>query len=474
MNPARTLTHPAVWLGLLGSLVLTLGELRRLATWPQVRGQAWAATVSGLVPASAYVAWVTTGILLLSLAWLLLRPDAGRPGVNSAAVFALWATPLLVVAPVLSTDAGSYADLGWMMAHGVNPYDTGLGTTDSPFAWGRAWRGTTSVYPAGILVAFGWVIQATGAHWFWSVAALRILALVGIALLLWAVPRLAREHSLDPAFATWLAVLNPITIVHGVGGEHVDLLMAGLVAAGLAVASRPGGTPWVRLAAGGVLLGLAASVKQPALLAAPAIAALALRDAPPRWWRTWGGYGLASGVAVTAFLGVSALSGLGLGWLDGTGNPANASQTITPAFLLSVLTGADVDALTTGVQVVSVVGVGALLLVYGRRQPLRFVALAAATWALGFGTLREWYLIFPLAFLGLAAPGRALRGVIWVLVPLFAVYGVFREYQRVSVLTSFGNALWLALAVAGVAWAVRAGVRALRRPDPAPAALVTT
>jgi len=86
---------------------------------------------------------------------------------------------------MLSTDAGSYADLGWIVGKGLSPYDVGLGTTGSPFPYGTAWRGTTSVYPPLALVLFGWVVAATGAHWYWSVVAMRVLTLVGVGLLAW-------------------------------------------------------------------------------------------------------------------------------------------------------------------------------------------------------------------------------------------------------------------------------------------------
>ncbi len=457
-HAVETLRHPATWLGLLGSLLLAAGELRRLATWRQVSGQPWVAWISSWVGSAGYVVHVATGILLLGLAWLLARPGRGRPALSPVVLLAVWAVPLLVQPPVLSTDAGSYADLGWIVSNGQSPYDVGLGTTGSPFAWGRAWRGTTSVYPALSLWLFGGVVQGTGMHWYWSVMALRVLALAGVGLLSWSLPRLARRVGVDPAFAVWLAVLNPVTLVHGIGGEHVDLLMAGVVSAGLAAALAP---RWRGLLVGGALVGVAAAIKQPALLAVPAVAALALPAGRRSWPRFLGACTGAGVAALASFWVVSAATGLDpLGWLDGTGNPANSSQTLTPAYLLSVLTHLDVDTLTTGVQWASIALIGWLFLSDARARPLRFLGLAALVWSLGFGTLREWYLIFPLAFLGLARPARPVRATLWVLVPLLAVYGTWREYVRLPILTAFGTALlWSALvaaAAAGVwAWAGR-------------------
>lgn len=109
------------------------------------------------------------------------------------------------------------------------------------------------------------------------------------------------------------------------------------------------------------------------------------------------------------------------------------------------------------------VGVIAWLFVWhGRREPLRFLGLAALAWVLGFGVLREWYLVFPLAFLGLARPGRALRAVLWVLVPMLSLYGIWKEYGRASVLEAATQSFVWAAALAFMG----ASLWALTRPEP--------
>lgn len=485
MTVSTTLRHPATWLGLVGSGIIAAGEFRRLATWSQVNGQAWASAVATWVT-WPYILTIALGVALLAVAWLLARPRAGAPPLNAVLLAVLWVTPLLLLPPMLSTDAGSYADLGWMVMNGDNPYTTGLGTTGGPFAYGRAWRGTTSIYPAGSLQLFGWIVQATGAHWYWSVVALRLLAVAGLAALLWAVPRLARHAGVDPGFAVWVAALNPLTLVHGVGGEHVDLLMAGLIAVALAAAvawdtpalgteHRGGWLASPGLWVGAVVLGLAAAVKQPALLAVPAVAALAV----PAGRRTWPKV-LAANVVVglgslATFWAVSVGSGLGFGWLGGTGNPANGAQTPTVAYLVSRFVGGDVDTLTTWGQYLAVGIVAWLFVWYGRREPLRFLGLAALAWVLGFGVLREWYLVFPLAFLGLSRPGRPLRATVHLLAPALTLYGVWHEYGRAAVLTDLTRAFaWTAgmLVFAGTIWLLTRPDAAARGSATAPVASV--
>ena len=102
---------------------------------------------------------------------------------------------------------------------------------------------------------------------------------------------------------------------------------------------------------------------------------------------------------------------------------------------------------------------------------LLLAGFAEVGWALGLKytdgftrplptALTIFGLVFSMAFLGLARPGRPVRATLWVLVPLLAVYGTWREYVRLPILTAFGTALlWSALvaaAAAGVwAWAGR-------------------
>ena len=429
------------------------------------------ATISSSITPAQYPWLIALGILLLAGSWVWLRPRTGSR-LSVPLAFGVWVVPLLLLPPMLSTDAGSYADLGWIMGKGLSPYDVGLGTTGSPFPYGTAWRGSTSVYPPLALVLFGWVVAATGAHWYWSVVAMRVLTLVGVGLLAWSLPRVARRFGIDPVQALWFGLLNPIVLVHGIGGEHVDLLMVGLVGAGLALALEK---RWYGLVSSAAVIGLAAAVKQPALLAVPAVAGVWLLsrsgqgrgvkaddagslsgppvsepgEGPGQVARSWAGLvaaSVAAGiVSAAAFVAVSLASGLGFGWLDGSGNPANASQTITPAYLLAQLIDGNVVQLTLIGKAVAAGAVVGLWLTYGRRDPLRFLALAALAFTLGFGVLREWYLVFPAALLGLARPGRWLGPAMWWLVSALAVYGTFREYRRVALLSSFQQSAWLGL-----------------------------
>src|SRR5699024_6918130 len=125
------------------------------------------------------------------------------------------------------------------------------------------WTTTTAPYgPAFILIARG-VTMITGDDVVTGTMAMRLVMLPGLALLLWAVPRLARNLGGSPAIAMWVAVLNPLVLAHLIGGVHNELLMVGLLTAGIvAVLER-------RHLLGVAVISLAVAVKATAGAALP-------------------------------------------------------------------------------------------------------------------------------------------------------------------------------------------------------------
>src|SRR6202021_1142548 len=59
--------------------------------------------------------------------------------------------------------------------------------------------------------------------------------LPGLALLIWAAPRMAHHLGTSGATALWICVLNPLVLIHLMGGVHNEMLMVGLMAAGIAL-----------------------------------------------------------------------------------------------------------------------------------------------------------------------------------------------------------------------------------------------
>ena len=131
----------------------------------------------------------------------------------------------------------------------------------SPF-----WRHTTAPYGPLFLGLLSLVAAAVGDHLVAGVLLARLLELAGAALLAVYVPRLARSMGSDGRRALWLALLSPLVTLELVAAGHNDLLMVGLLAAGVAYALD--GRPLLGVA----ICALAATVKVPALAGAAFIA----------------------------------------------------------------------------------------------------------------------------------------------------------------------------------------------------------
>lgn len=92
---------------------------------------------------------------------------------------------------------------------------------------------------------------------------LRLCMLPGLALLVWATPRLASHLGTHGPTALWICVLNPLVLIHLMGGVHNEMLMVGLMTAGIAL------TVQGRNVAGIILITVAIAVKATAGIALP-------------------------------------------------------------------------------------------------------------------------------------------------------------------------------------------------------------
>lgn len=135
------------------------------------------------------------------------------------------------------------------------------------------WMDTPTPY-GPLPLAWGAVAATLTQDPWLLVIAHRGLGLLGLALLAYAVPRLASRARLDPAYASVLVLPSPLMLTHGVAGVHNDLVMVGLMSAALVVACEGA---WFPAAALG---GAAAAVKLPGGLVCVGIALVAL---PPGW-----------------------------------------------------------------------------------------------------------------------------------------------------------------------------------------------
>jgi hypothetical protein len=342
------------------------------------------------------------GIVALAGAWLAL----GRLEPTTRAVWAIaaaWCLPLLLTAPLFSQDAYSYLAQGTIVHLGLDPYrdapavlashgQAHVLSAVSPF-----WRHTTAPYGPLFLWVVSWF---SGSSLVLGVLLIRVFELIGFVLLAVCVPRLARDLGADPARAAWLVLLSPLVLLELVAAAHNDLLMIGLVVAGISLAIER------RVLVGIVLCALAATIKLPAAVAIPFILVAFYTDR-----RT-----LVRGVLVAlgVVAAVSLVSGLGFGWFSTSvfSTPGKVHLAITPATALGwtvaqvVPVGARGLESALGVSAFGLaVALGAALLWRARRATMvRYLGIVLLVAAVAGPAAWPWYLSWGLVLLA-ACPG---------------------------------------------------------------------
>ena len=170
---------------------------------------------------------------------------------------------MLVIAPLFSRDAYSYAAQGEMVSHHMNPYLYGpfeLGNNSYTAPVDPLWGNAPAPYGPLFLQIDGFFARITFHNELATIVLLRLLSLAGRAADRLCVPRLARLYHRDGAELFTLMVLNPVTILHLIGGAHNDALMLGLLLAGLTAAKEK------RPIVGILLCALATAIKAPAAI----------------------------------------------------------------------------------------------------------------------------------------------------------------------------------------------------------------
>jgi len=307
--------------GALGAVLITAGGLGAGSTRlhdPLLESLhlSWLRFGHGLVLSSVLL-WAGVAVMLAAWLWLGRRViDRTATEYTMVATTGFWLAPLLLSVPVFSRDTYSYLAQGALLRDGLDPYI--VGPIDNPNSLldnvSPIWTTTTAPYgPAFILVA-KFVTMLVGNDVVAGTMLLRLCMLPGLALLIWAAPRVARHVGADRAAALWICVLNPLVIIHLMGGVHNEMLMVGLMMAALALAfSR-------HHIAGVSLIAVAVAVKATAGLALPFMVWVWTRDLrrrrgyPPV--KAFAAATVATAlIFVAVFAVLSWLAGVGLGWL---------------------------------------------------------------------------------------------------------------------------------------------------------------
>ncbi|MEI7030465.1 polyprenol phosphomannose-dependent alpha 1,6 mannosyltransferase MptB [Streptomyces pratensis] len=386
----------------------------------------WTDHGSATRTAAAVVAYA--GLTVLVVAWWQYGRSAASVR-DTLVTLVWWTVPFLLAPPLYSADVYSYIAQGAMVLEGHDVYTVGPSVLDPAGIGGDAaasvgnhWRDTPAPYGPLFLLLSAAVAGATGGTIVPAVLGMRLIALGSLALIVWGLRRLAREHGRSERRALWLGALNPLLLIHVIGGMHNDGLMIGLMLGGLVLALRG------RRAAGSALVGLAMMVKSPAAMALLFIGVLVHASATGPRIRRWAKALLAPGLIACAVAGAATvLSGTGFGWLRTQSVAANIHTALSVPSdlglglgeLLRLLVGADPEPVKSAVQTLGLTAALALTALLARRAMRGAVAPAHA---LGLSLLglvalspmvQPWYLLWGMAVVAATAhDGRVTASLI--------------------------------------------------------------
>jgi alpha-1,6-mannosyltransferase len=405
----------------------------------------------------------TTGAVMMALAWLMLgRFALGKRRMSRGDLdrtLLLWTLPLLIAPPMYSKDVYSYLAQSQISLEGLDPYRvgpaSGLGlghvfTLSVP----SLWRDTPAPYgPLFLWIGRG-ISALTGENIVAAVLCHRVIVLIGVGLIVWATPRLARRCGVAEVSALWLGAANPLLFMHLVAGIHNEALMLGLMLTGAEFALRgidaprlwptswrilgPDWEPLGMLLAGSILIILSSQVKLPSLLALGFVAmALAYRcGGNLRALLLVGSAMTALTLAVMGIVGWA--SGLGLGWIYTLGTANVVRSWMSPPTLLALGTGqvgillglgdhtTAVLALTRGmgVLIIMVMVVWLLLAVFrGRLHPIGGLGVALGVTVLLFPVVQPWYLLWAIIPLAAWATRTGFRVAAIIVTLVVGIFG---------------------------------------------------
>lgn len=327
---------PAILVGLLGSLTLTVGSwsVGWVAPNSSINSATW------LAPFRTTETGVTIGTVLLTLgAWgmiwgwlrlgrVLRRPATGYRGkyefppgamrvINWSV--AIWSAPQLFALTIFSRDMLAYLNQGRQVLAGQNPYELGISNLPNWFQLGTdtMWAEDATPYGPMFLWIEGAVVGMTGVNQpDAAIFLFRLVSLIGVGLIMYYVPKLAEMQGWDPARAQWISAANPLFIISFVASGHNDSLMVGFMVAAIYAVWRGHGVTAV------LLMSISIGMKVISIVLLPFIGL---------WWagrhaskiKIFWYWCMTLGLTVSLMLAVGLMNGYGFDWVKviaGTGS----------------------------------------------------------------------------------------------------------------------------------------------------------
>ena len=409
----------------------------------------------------------TTGATMMALAWLMLgRFALGKRRMSRGELdrtLLLWLLPLLAAPPMFSKDVYSYLAQSQIARLGLDPYRvgpaTGLGL-DHVFTLSvpSLWRETPAPYgPLFLWIGRG-ISALTGENIVAAVLCHRLVELIGVGLIVWATPRVARRCGVAEVSALWLGAANPLLIMHLVAGIHNEALMLGLMLTGTEFALRGVDSarplwprPWPRarghradwaplgmLLAGAVLIVLSSQIKLPSLLALGFVTMALARRYGGTLRAVLVSGGLMAALAIAVMAAIGSASRLGFGWIFTLGTADVVRSWLSPPTLIALGTGqvgillglgdhtTAIMALSRGIGVLIIAVIISWLLIAvlrGRLHPVGGLGVALGSCVLLFPVVQPWYLLWAIIPLATWATRPGFRVAVIVVTIGVGVFG---------------------------------------------------
>ncbi|MCC3270004.1 polyprenol phosphomannose-dependent alpha 1,6 mannosyltransferase MptB [Arthrobacter gengyunqii] len=413
----------AIIQGLIGSLMMLAGSL----------GVGWLSLASYDLRRNPVIMWLrfepegavlsvfllALGGMLLVRSWLRLGqritswgPEA-RPVVLKATI--AWAAPMCVALPLFSRDVFAYIAQGLVMVSGLDPYKDGYSQISNYVQIGAddLWAQSPTPYGPIFLWLEELVVRVTGGQPEYSILLFRLISLIGVALCVYYVPKLAELHNINPNRALWLTTANPLFLTTFIASIHNDALMIGLALAGLYLAATKRAIPGI------LLITLSVGIKPITLILLPFVG-LMWAGKGASWPRKFLYWFMTAGISLGLLWILGIVNGLGFGWVGALSTPGSVWIWYAPVGFLGMLVATLGNALGlpgwTFADIVHTVGrVASLLIVFWQMfvgeysKLVRRLALAFAAIVMLAPMIQSWY-------------------VVW-LIPLFAVTGIRNDWQ---------------------------------------------
>lgn len=427
------------WVGTIGSLLIVVGSLGAGALpvvnnpYLQLPGGAF---FSRMLHASTATVFLGVGFLIF--AWVKTAPHVGAPikgpatnyparGSHMWRMWLCWSLPLLFAAPLFTQDIYSYLAQGSIVARGLDPYSAGpvqiLGADNVlarsvPFIWANS-PSPYGPVALGIAGAISWL---TDDSIVWGVISHRLCSFAGLIAAGWAIEKMATRCNVSPAAALWLGLLNPLTLLHLIGGIHNEAILLGLLLVGVELGLRglDSRRPTLFLFSG-VLIACAGAVKVTGFLALGFTGmALAHLLHYRRGWSAWKAITCAALVQLMILVAtiamVTLITGIPLGWITGQGGAVSIRSWLSGTTAVGVAAGAmgmllglgdHTDSILTITRLVGIAIAGAFMIRFlfatfkNAIHPVGALGVSTLVMVILFPVVHPWYILW--AVLPLAA-----------------------------------------------------------------------